>query len=195
MSTPISNSLLTLRVAETTAACLTAATDTPARQKNWQTVTVSVNPYTWRRRTILLLGGASVAAVSSGCALTEPEKAHSLDTRGLKEVLNSSRELATSYNAAIKALPDLSSTFEVLHDNHVAHAETLERILGTKPATDTDLIKGSDSAEAVDVLVKAEHAAASQAIDACVNAVERFAVVLGEIAAGRTSHVDALEVL
>ena len=158
-------------------------------------MTVSVNPYTWRRRMVLALGATSVAAVASGCALTEPEKAHSLNTKGLEEVLRTSRELEASYSAAVDAMPKFGATFEMLRDNHATHAETIEKILGAKPQTDAKIVEGSDSTDAISKLHQAESDASSQAIHACVNAVERFALVLGEIAAGRASHVDALEVL
>jgi hypothetical protein len=125
--------------------------------------------------------------------------------------LNTAR-LADQYDATIAAHPPLGSRIASLRDNHDAHLRALARELAiprngsAAPAsagpTEIDSVSPrapgappevpTQSSAALNALLSAEKAAATDAMEACLAAPNWRAPLLGAIAACRATHVEVL---
>lgn len=101
------------------------------------------------------------------------------------------QELVVQYDAAIAAFPEIAAALQVIRDQHVEHATSLDATSSPSSAPPSEVPESVD--EAILALVKAERRATRQRIDACVEAQEAgLARTLAFIAASEAAHVPAL---
>lgn len=143
------------------------------------------------RRAVLL---SAATATLGGCALLHREPVPIVDeTPVLRSVLDSAVNQSAGLQTALDSGAPATATLEMVRDDHLAHVAELSRILGLDPeSVDTTTTDGEDTLQA---LLNSETEAYEQAVTACIDAPPQYAVLLGEIAACRASHVDVLEVV
>ncbi|HIW63443.1 MAG TPA: hypothetical protein H9881_13370 [Candidatus Stackebrandtia excrementipullorum] len=135
---------------------------------------------------------AAAAVALSGCTASRPQSSPPVDdTPPLRPLLDfASGQVAKLDTAAEQGSLD-PATVQMLRDNHAAHAAELARIFGIHVPEGDGALDGDPWEE----LLRLETEGARQAAEACVAAGPVYATILGEIAACRSAHADALEVL
>ena len=123
----------------------------------------------------LLVGAAALAA--AGC------------TRETAQIITSDADLT----AALRTARALAQGAEALGYNeiaqdHLTHAETLERLLLPNVVAEEEAEAPADAA----ALAEAEAAGSREASDACLATDSDFAVLFGEIAASLAAHAEVL---
>lgn len=140
-----------------------------------------------------LAAGLGAAAVS-GC---RPWDTDEPAPDPLTPFLAQTALLAARYAQAIAADPALAARLRPVQEAHQAHAAALAAAVGAPtpaPSLGATLgpTSGPDGAPTLAVLRRAEEGAQRAARAACLAAPENRATLLGEIAAARAAHVEAL---
>jgi hypothetical protein len=147
------------------------------------------------RRTVL--GRAMAGALSlsvAGCSVFDDAKPEPPDP--LQPVLAEAVALAAALDQAALTVPDLARRLTPLAADHRAHAAALSRVIG-KPVPSaapsaSGPAAGSDPATLLKQLRTSVQAAQRNAAAACRQAPADRAMLVGSIAAGRATHVEAL---
>jgi hypothetical protein len=146
---------------------------------------------TQRRALLRAVAGAAVAAPAlAACDLFEPDPPPPPDP-------------LTGFHAQTLALVTLYETaeprFAAIRDAHRAHADAIAKIMYPAPssASPAAASAGPSAAPAATApapasLRQAEQTAWRQAVEACLAAPAARATLLGEIAAARACHLEAL---
>ncbi|WP_212841068.1 hypothetical protein [Catellatospora sp. IY07-71] len=153
------------------------------------------------RRGLLRAGtAAAVAGVAApalaGCDLFGgPDEPPPPDA--LTGLLAGTHALVASYDAALAADTTLTALLTPLRDTHKAHAAALEAIMSPKPSPSAFSLPSAapvdgDRKAILAALRTGEASAAKQAAEACVSTTTARAVLVGEIAAARATHVEVL---
>lgn len=166
------------------------------------------NDHSWsegfrpNRRQLLRAGattaGAGLAAAAlTGCDLLDPSPDTPPPPDALTGLLAGTHALVAAYDAALAADTTLSPLLTPLRETHRAHAAALDAIMSPRPspgaftAPTTAPVTG-DRKAILKSLRTAEVSAAKQAVEACVSTTTSRAVLVGEIAAARATHAEAL---
>lgn len=143
-----------------------------------------------RRRALLraVVGAAVAAPALAACDLFEPDPPPPPDP--LTGFHTQTLALVTLYEAA-------GPGFAVIRDAHRAHADAIAKIMypapaGASPAAPSAGPTAAPPSPAPASLRQAEQAAWQQAVEACLAAPAARATLLGEIAAARACHLEAL---
>ena len=100
--------------------------------------------------------------------------------------------LGDAYDGAISRVPSLEARLTGLRDAHRAHAEALAQVL-TQPSPSAGTTgSGTDPAAVLADLIDAETQGLEDARAACLGAPNRFAPLIGSIAAARACHLEVL---
>jgi hypothetical protein len=163
------------------------------------------------RRSLLLVTAVigAAAAATAGCGIFDREPEIPPEPDPLTGFLADTVSLATAYDNALLSAPSLAGRLTALRDAHRLHAEAILAILRPAPSP---LPSGQpiwakvtpsgsagpgastkDPAALLDSLRAAEQKARQAAADACATAPADRATLLGEIAAARASHLEALQ--
>ncbi|MEV6595296.1 hypothetical protein AB0M36_00375 [Actinoplanes sp. NPDC051346] len=142
-----------------------------------------------------LLGAAAGTAVGvsavAGCGLFDEDSDPAPQPDALQPVLDQALRLASAYDRAIVAEPDLRDRLSPLADDHRAHAAELAGVIGVALPSAAPSEPPGD-AQSVASLRKAEQAAQKTATAACRTAPADRAALTGSIAAARAAHAEAL---
>lgn len=154
------------------------------------------------RRGLLRAGAAAaVAGVAApalaGCDLLGGEPDGPPPPDPLTGLLAGTHALVAAYDAALGADTTLTTLLTPLRDTHKAHAAALEAIMSPKPSPSAFSLPsaappGGDRRTILAGLRTAEVSAAKQAAEACVSTTTVRAVLIGELAAARATHVEVL---
>ncbi|MEV4413970.1 hypothetical protein [Catellatospora sp. NPDC049609] len=171
-------------------------------------VRTRVNDHSWpggsrpNRRALLRAGGAAAAAgltapALAGCDLLSPGPDAPPPPDALTGLLAGTHGLVAAYDAALAADTTLTALLTPLRDTHKAHAAALDAIMSPKPSPSAFSLPsaapvGGDRKAILASLRTAEASAAKQAAEACVSTTTARAVLVGEIAAARATHVEVL---
>jgi hypothetical protein len=152
------------------------------------------------RRAVLrgLLGvtGAAGVTLTTGCSLfgdssTSPPPA----PNPLEGFYRDTIALADRYDAALAQVPALAGAITGPRDTHRAHVKALAQALALatpKPSGTPTAGPAGDRNAVLAALVQAETKARDAAVEACLSAPNRLAVLLGSIAAARATHLEVL---
>jgi hypothetical protein len=164
-----------------------------------------------RRSFLLFTGviGASAVATTAGCGIFDsgPDTPPAPDP--LTGFLADTVALATAYDATLTSVPSLAARLTPIRDAHRLHAESLFTILSPAPSPLPSgqpvwakvAPSGTAGAQpptstspnvALDALREAEQKAQQSAAQTCATAPAGRATLLGEIAAARAGHLEAL---
>jgi hypothetical protein len=153
------------------------------------------SPAVSRRALLAAVAGGALAVTGAGCG---PEQGATGDARPaeLTRVLAGAVGLAAAYRASSQAQPSLAAQLAPLLAEHETHIAALRAALGqpsadATPATPVGAVS-PDPAGALAQLRAAEQAGRADAAAACVSAPDRYAALLGSIAACRATHLEAL---
>ena len=140
------------------------------------------------------MGGLAVAASLAGCRPGGARTGIVVSTDVLLLILVDARNLLTSYERVMADDDNLVEALTGPRDDHAAHVATLARITasGSGPG---ELVTGDLADDPIGTLTTAETTGFESALDSCVNATPEFTVLLGEIAASRAGHIEALGAL
>lgn len=149
------------------------------------------------RRRALLRSVAGVAALTpamAACELLdfEPEPPPPLDP--LTGFHGRTLRLAARYDAELAAAGDRLPVLTAIRDAHLAHAAALAAVMRPPPAASPSAEPSATPGVGPDPggLREMEQAAWREAVDSCIAAPAGRAVLLGEIAAARACHLEAL---
>jgi hypothetical protein len=148
-----------------------------------------------RRGVLGVAAGAAIAASTSGCGLfgNDPQPVR---PDALQPVLDEALALATSFDQAALAAPDLAGRLTPLAADHRAHATELSRVIGkaapSPRAAASSAPAGGDAATLLRQLRTAVQTAQRTAATAGRQAPAARAALVGSIAACRATHVEAL---
>jgi hypothetical protein len=152
------------------------------------------------RRAILrgLLGvtGAAGVSLTTGCSLFGDSSTPTPPAPNpLEGFFRDTVALADRYDAALAQVPALAGAITVARDTHRAHVKALAQALAlaapsAKPSGTA--APAGDGAAVLGALVQAETKARDAAVEACLNAPARLAILLGSIAAARATHLEVL---
>lgn len=142
------------------------------------------------RRDLLRMAGLGVSAgILGGCGLVDREKPEP-QPDSLLPLLAQTRALVTAYDGFLQQHPDRAARLQPVRDAHAAHVTALEAII-VQPSPGPSASPAGVPATLAE-LKTLESAAAKSAYEACLAAPTQRAVLLGEIAAARSTHVAAL---
>jgi hypothetical protein len=144
-------------------------------------------------RTALAATGAVAAAGLSGCDLFGKKGSAAGADAGLTAFLANTAALAEQYRQAIQDSPDLTALLTPIRDAHAAHTAKLAEALGvTAPSPAAAPGTSGDRGTVIAALRRAETEAKDKAVAACVAAPNKYAPLVGSIAAARATHLEVL---
>jgi hypothetical protein len=135
-------------------------------------------------------------ATSAGCDLFGGSGGGaSQPPAALTQLLDQTVALGDAYDGAITRVPSLASRLTGPRDAHRAHAKALAEALGKPaPATGGAAPGGSTDPTAVlGSLREQETSGVNAARQACLTGPDRFASLVGTIAAARACHLEVLK--
>jgi len=152
------------------------------------------------RRAVLrgLLGvtGAAGVSLTTGCSLLGDSSTPTPPPPNpLEGFFRDTAALADRYDAALAQVPALAAVITVPRDTHRAHVKALAQALTLptpKPSGTASGAPAGDRTAVLGALVQAELKARDAAVEACLNAPARLAILLGSIAAARATHLEVL---
>ncbi|MEV6347193.1 hypothetical protein [Actinoplanes sp. NPDC051851] len=146
------------------------------------------------RRRMLQATGAMVGAVTlSGCGLFDDDPEPAPEPDALQPVLDEAVALAAAYDRVALLQPAMAETLSTLAGNHRQHATELARVIGTTvPSAAPSASAATGGDDTVAGLKKAEQSGQRTAVAACKAAPAERAMLVGSIAAGRATHIEAL---
>ena len=150
---------------------------------------------TGHTRRKLFGAGLGVAALA-GCGFLDDDPAPPAAPDPLRPLLDEALGLAAAYDRVAAARPALAARLAPLAADHREHATELARVIGTvlpsAPAAAPWASVDPSGTEGLASLRTAERAAQKAAVAACRQAPAARAALVGSIAAGRATHVEAL---
>ncbi|WP_246157470.1 hypothetical protein [Catellatospora sichuanensis] len=141
---------------------------------------------------------AAVAATTlTGCDLLDPTPDAPPPPDALMGLLAGTHALVATYDAALAADASLTALLTPLRETHRVHAAALDAIMSPRPSPSAFSAPSAapvtgDRKTILKSLRTAEVSAAKQAVEACVATTVARAVLVGEIAAARATHVEVL---
>ncbi|MFI7518306.1 hypothetical protein [Micromonospora globbae] len=152
------------------------------------------------RRGLLRAGGllalGAAAAPLAGCDLLGGDDEAPKAPDPLRPLLDEALTLATAYQDAATAHPDLAARLTPIAEAHRAHAGELARLIGITPPSSTPAPSGAPSTDPDATLAdlrQRERAGRDAAVAACASAPAERAPLVGSIAAARATHLEALK--
>ncbi|MEU8079751.1 hypothetical protein AB0B31_30420 [Catellatospora citrea] len=140
---------------------------------------------------------AATVTALAGCDLLDPTPDAPPPPDALMGLLAGTHALVAAYDAALAADTTLTTLLTPLRETHRVHAAALDAIMSPRPSPSaftaaTAAPVTGDRKAILKTLRTAEVSAAKQAVEACVTTTAVRAVLVGEIAAARATHVEVL---
>ncbi len=152
-------------------------------------------------RRAALTGGIAVTAALTGLSACRSDDSRGAAPNPLLSVLSTTTALLADFDATLVSHPDLSGQLTPLREDHQRHVDRLMHELGSAaPSPSAGTPSGSSSGAqvpddrdaAVQALVAAERHAQQSVARSCLHTPDRYAALLGSIAACRASHLAVL---